>query len=68
MLITIFACDHHVKCPFGIVYYVEIFHYLLSIKCFLFTIFVLLIVHQYITSVLHSDAEYVKSSGNIDCV
>jgi hypothetical protein len=68
MFITVFTYDHHVKCSFGIVYYVDICHYLLIIKCFLFNILILLIVHQYITAVLHSDAEYVKWSGHIDCV
>jgi len=68
MFITFFTYDHQLKCPFGIVYLVDICHYLFIIKCFLFNIFILLIVHQYIIAVLHSDAEYVKWSGNIDCV
>jgi hypothetical protein len=66
MFITVFTYDHNVKCPFGIVYYVDICHYLLIVKCCLFSIFILLIVPQYITVVLHS--EFVKWSGNIVCV
>jgi len=68
MFITVLTYDRHVKCPFEIVYYVDICQYLLIVKCFLFIVFTLLIVHQYVTVVLHSDAEFVKWSGNTDCV
>jgi hypothetical protein len=68
MIITVFTYGYLVKCPFGIVYYIDICQYLLIMKCVLVIIFILPTVLHYITAVLRSDAEYVKWSGNIECV